>query len=203
MRQIVTNPLNIKTKQPFNDFWLSEDKKLNQSQYDNVKPNTWFKQLIYYSKQIMIAIPTPVCSPNGRIYFIQVGIYRRNTTYCREKFGEGVSISVSCFPVRSLLLLPHCKKCQNSQQTSAIISHTCSHLQSEKGNVAAICNCVSEIFRQNVGSCRFERKHTSKISLVHPFTTAAQHNQYCTHIYMQIAEKISLKRNLQKFPWHS
>jgi len=88
---------------------------LNQSQYDNVEPNACFKQLIYYSKHIMIVIPTPERSPNGRIYFIQVGIYRRNTTYCREKVEEGVSISVSCFPVRILLLLPHHKKCQNSQ----------------------------------------------------------------------------------------
>lgn len=137
---------------------------MNQVQYYDVKPSTCFEQLIYYSDYIIIVIHTPAWSPNGRVSIIQVDIYRRNTTYCGERLER--SLSVTFFLVRSLLFLPHCKKLQNSQCTSAIVS--CCHLPSKKGNIATLFAIMFlKIFRQmvwwqDVGNCRFERKHTFK-----------------------------------------
>lgn len=102
----------------------------------------------------MIVIPTPVCSPNGKIHFIQVGIYRRKTTCCREKVAERVSISVSCFLVRSLLLLSHYKSVKSHSTTlvplqkmskvTVDFSHYSLHLQSfasEKANSKYLQSC--------------------------------------------------------------
>lgn len=96
--------------------------KLNESQYDYGEPNTCFKQLIYHSKHISQILAD--CHSHysvftsGRIYFILIGIYRRNSTHCRGNVVQEVSISVSCFLVRILLPVPHKKMSELSVDLS-------------------------------------------------------------------------------------